>query len=177
MVAMCVILLQLNYNHTAGILPVWPTALQPVTQPIWSQIFSKIQRLDVSDHPAVHINKTLGDVVIWLSGQLDEGEGEVTQSCPTLCDPMDCNQLGFSIHGILQARKLEWIAISFTKGSSRPRDQTQVSRTGSRTFNLWATREFQLDRILLSLTLRRRDFIHNSPSYPCFVAYIHSYFS
>ena len=41
-----------------------------------------------------------------------EGEGEVAQSCPTLCDPVDCNLLGFSIHGILQARILEWIAIS-----------------------------------------------------------------
>ena len=40
------------------------------------------------------------------------------QSCPTLCDPMDCNLLGFSVHGILQARILEWIAISFSKGSS-----------------------------------------------------------
>ena len=45
-------------------------------------------------------------------------KGEVTQSCPTLCNPMDCNLLGFSVHGILQARILEWIAISFSKGSS-----------------------------------------------------------
>ena len=66
-------------------------------------------------------------------------EGEVAQSCPTLCDPMDCNLLGFSIHGILQARILEWIAISFSKGSSRPRDWTQVSHIGGRRFNLWAT--------------------------------------
>ena len=47
-----------------------------------------------------------------------EGKGEVTQSCPTLCDPMDCNLLGFSVHGVLQARILEWIAISFSRGSS-----------------------------------------------------------
>ena len=40
-----------------------------------------------------------------------EGEGEVAQSCPTLCDPVGCNLLGFSVHGILQARILEWIAI------------------------------------------------------------------
>ena len=55
----------------------------------------------------------------------DFGEGEVAQPCPTLCDPMDCNLLGFSIHGILQARILEWIAISFSRGSSRPRDRTR----------------------------------------------------
>ena len=47
--------------------------------------------------------------------------------CPTLCDPMDCSPLGSSIHGILQARILEWIAISFSRGSSWPRDRTQVS--------------------------------------------------
>ena len=43
-----------------------------------------------------------------------EGEGEVTQSCPTLCDPMDCSLPGSSIHGIFQARVLEWGAISFS---------------------------------------------------------------
>ena len=65
-----------------------------------------------------------------------EGEGEVAQSCPTLCDPVDGNLLGFSVNGILQARILEWIAISFSRGSSQPRDQTQVSRIGGRRFNL-----------------------------------------
>ena len=70
-----------------------------------------------------------------------EGEGEVAQSRPILCDPVDCNLLGFSVHGILQARILEWIDISFSRGSSRPRDQTQVSCIGGRRINLWATRE------------------------------------
>ena len=44
-------------------------------------------------------------------------ESEVAQSCPTLCDPMDCSPPGSSIHGILQARILEWVAISFSRGS------------------------------------------------------------
>ena len=48
----------------------------------------------------------------------------VAQSCPTLYDPMDCGPPGSSVHGILQARILEWVAISFSRGSSRPRDQT-----------------------------------------------------
>ena len=61
---------------------------------------------------------------------------EVTQSCPTLCDPMDCSPPGSSIHGILQARILEWVAISFSRGSSRPRDRTQVSRIAGRHFYL-----------------------------------------
>ena len=54
-------------------------------------------------------------------------ESEVAQSCPTLWDPMDCSLSGSSIHGIFQARVLEWIAISFSRESSRPRDKTQVS--------------------------------------------------
>ena len=49
------------------------------------------------------------------------------QSCLTLCDPMDCSLPGSSLHGILQARILEWVAISFSKGSSHTRDRTCVS--------------------------------------------------
>ena len=48
----------------------------------------------------------------------------VTQSCPTLCNHVDCSPPGSSVHGILQARILEWVAISFSRGSSQPRDQT-----------------------------------------------------
>ena len=51
----------------------------------------------------------------------------VTQSCPTLCDPMDWRPPGSSVHGILQARILEWVAIPFSRGSSWPRNQIQVS--------------------------------------------------
>ena len=54
---------------------------------------------------------------------------------------MDCSPPGFSICGILQARILEWIAISFSRESSRPRDWTQVSHIVGRHFNLWATRD------------------------------------
>ena len=45
-----------------------------------------------------------------------------SQSCRTLCDPMDCSPPGSSVHGILQARMLEWVAIPLSRGSSRPRD-------------------------------------------------------
>ena len=71
-----------------------------------------------------------------MFSRIDKGEGEVAQSCPTLCDPVDYNLLDFFVHGILQARILEWIAISFSRGSSRPRDQTWVSRIAGRRFNL-----------------------------------------
>ena len=52
------------------------------------------------------------------------------QSGSTLCDPMDCNLSGSSVHGILQARILEWVAISYSKGSSQPRDRTCISYIG-----------------------------------------------
>ena len=51
----------------------------------------------------------------------------VTQSCPILCDPINCSLPGSSIRGILLARILEWVAISFSRGSSWPRDWTRVS--------------------------------------------------
>ena len=76
--------------------------------------------------------------------QLWEGKvkwSEVSQSCPTLCDPMDCGPPGSSVHGIFQAWILEQVAISFSRGSSQPRDRTQVSCIAGRHFTVWATRE------------------------------------
>ena len=66
---------------------------------------------------------------------------EVAPSCPTLCNPMDCSPPGSLVHGIFQAWILEWVAISFSRGSSQPRDRTQVSRVVGRCFTVWATRE------------------------------------
>ena len=56
-----------------------------------------------------------------------ESESEVAQSCPALSDPMDCSLPGSSVHGIFQAIVLEWVAISFPRGPSRPRNRTRVS--------------------------------------------------
>jgi len=58
----------------------------------------------------------------------------VALSCPTLCNPMDCNLPGSSAHGVLQARILEWVAIPFSRGFSQLRDQTWVSCIVSRYF-------------------------------------------
>ena len=66
----------------------------------------------------------------------NEREREVAQSCPTLCDPMDCSLPGSSVHGIFQAIVLEWIALSFSKESSQPRDRTQVSHIVDRRFTV-----------------------------------------
>ena len=56
-----------------------------------------------------------------------------------LCDPMDCSLPGSSVHGIFQARILEWVAISFSRRSSRPRDWTRVSHIVGRRFTVWAS--------------------------------------
>ena len=61
-------------------------------------------------------------------------EVKVAQSCPTLCDPVD-----YTVHGILQARILEWVAFPFSRRSSQPRDWTQISRIAGRFFPSWAT--------------------------------------
>ena len=66
----------------------------------------------------------------------NDGKSEVSQSCLTLCNPMDCSPPGSSVHGIFQARILEWVAISFSRGSSQPRDQTQVSHIAGRCFTI-----------------------------------------
>ena len=65
----------------------------------------------------------------------------VAQSCPTLRNPMDCSPPGSSVHGILQARILEWVAIPFFRGSSQPRGRTRVSHIVDRFFTVRATWE------------------------------------
>ena len=73
-----------------------------------------------------------------------KSESEVAQLCPTLCDPMHCSLLGLSIRGILHARILEWVAISFSKRSFQPRDRTQAPHIAGRSFTIWPTREAHL---------------------------------
>ena len=65
---------------------------------------------------------------------------QLLQSCPSLCDPRDCGPPGSSVHGILQARILEWAAVPFSMGSSQPRDRTHIP----------AAPALQEDSILLS---------------------------
>ena len=83
--------------------------------------------------PGLNSNSLFSACLVWVS--------EVAQSCPTLCDTMDCSLPGFSVHGIFQAIVPEWIAISFSRGSSQPRDWTRVSWIVDRCFTTWATRE------------------------------------
>ena len=67
---------------------------------------------------------------------IDAVKVKVTQSCLTLCDSVDFSPSGSSVHGILQTIILEWVAISFSRGSSQPRDRTQFSRIAGSCFNL-----------------------------------------
>ena len=71
-------------------------------------------------------------------GLRTRGEVKVAHLCPTLCHSMDQ-----TVHGILQARILEWVAFPFCMGSSQPRDQTQISCIAGRFFTSWATKEAQ----------------------------------
>ena len=65
----------------------------------------------------------------------------VTQLCLILCIPMDCSPPGSTVHGILQARILEWVAICFCRGCSWPRNWTQVSCIAGEFFTIWVTKE------------------------------------
>ena len=84
----------------------------------------------------VAVDGTLGGPLPTKMRKVKESESEVAQSCPTLCHPVDCSPLDSSIHGILQARIQEWVAISFSRGFSRPRDPPQVSRIVGRRFTI-----------------------------------------
>ena len=109
---------------------------QTIGSSTWS---SKISVSVKDENIAGHMH-----LIILCSGWLKlyiKSESEVSQSCPTLCNPVDCSLPGSSAYWILQARILEWVAVFFSRGSSKPRDQTQVSHIAGRCFNLWVTRE------------------------------------
>ena len=104
-----------------------------------SSLLCHLEPTPLSLHVLIHKMETVASS---LKGCL---MGFFTQSYLTLCDPTDCSPPGSSVHGILQDRILEWVAISFSGGSSPPRDLTQVSRVAGRCFTDRATREAQRD--------------------------------
>ena len=75
---------------------------------------------------------------------------------------MDCSLSGSSIHGIFQARVLEWIAMSFSRISSRPRNRIQVSLIAGRRFTVWATREALLENNAVVKKKKKNQIIHKS---------------
>ena len=90
-----------------------------------------------------------------LGGRMGEARpshrcgGLVLQPCPTLCDPVDCSSPSPSVHGILQTRILVWVAISFSRDSSPPRDQTWVSCITGGFFTNWAIRKPKHDLLMI----------------------------
>ena len=76
------------------------------------------------------INAGLEQYLVHIKHSINCFHCLVPQSCPTLCDPIDCSLPGSSVHGIFQVRILEWVAISFSRGSSQPRDQILASCIG-----------------------------------------------
>ena len=85
---------------------------------------------------------------------------EVAQLCPTLCYPMEYGIPGSTVHGILQARILEWAAISFSRGSSQPRDRTWVFCIADRRFTVWATRVILLiEEKLITKKVRKLSYV------------------
>ena len=84
-------------------------------------------------------------VLNWKEGKILEQwlkkRVEVAQLCPAFCDTMDYSLPGSSVHGILQARMLEWVAIPFSRGSSQPRDRTRVSCAAGRFFIVYGPRD------------------------------------
>ena len=93
---------------------------------------------------------------IWVQVEVSFVVFLVTQSCPTLCDPVDCSPQGSSVHRIFQARILEWVAISCSKGSSQSRDWTFVSWVSwiaGRLFTHQGNREAQLEEMMWLLLM------------------------
>ena len=100
-------------------------------------LFKKIKWLRVGSFDSnEHILLTASSNRLVFSFFILWSEVKVAQSCPTLCNPVD-----YTGHGILQARILAWAAVLFSRGSSQPRDQTQISCAAGRFFTSWATRE------------------------------------
>ena len=102
------------------------------------------QSLDITQGVLYFFSPQMADFLV----QTGKKESEVAQSCPTLCNPVNCSLAGSSVHGIFRARVLERVAISFSRGSSQPRDQTWVSRIAGRPFTVWAIREVLLEKLL-----------------------------
>ena len=113
------------------------------------------------------------------------------QLCPTLCDPMDCSPPpGSSVHGISQARILEWVDMSLSRGSSRPRDQTQVFCIGRQvSYHLghqgspwYCLKELkicnvclvQFSRSVVSDSLQPHELQHTRPLCPSLTPRVHS---
>ena len=96
------------------------------------------------------------------------GRAKSLQSCLTLCDPLDCSPPGSSVHGIIQVRILEWVAMSSSRESSQPRDQTCVFCIGREILYLLSHQGNP--RLLLTLSLLSSTYELRNGAHICFIA-------
>ena len=107
---------------------------------VWveAEMLMEQEYLSWKPEPHAHLCLLMSSFPTWVKSHIRHlhlmTESEVAQSCPPLCDSMDCSLPGSYVHGIFQARVLEWIAISFSRESSWPRDRTWVSYIVNRCF-------------------------------------------
>ena len=135
------------------------TMLKPLT--VWiTKNWKILEEMRIPDHLTCLLRNlyasqeatvTTGHGTDWFQIGKEVKKALGTQSCWTLCNCMDCGPPGFSVHGILQARILEWVAIPFSRESSWPRNWTWVSCIAGRFFTVWATREAQIENPLARL--------------------------
>ena len=106
----------------------------------WSRTWLKWLSSSHCINPVSSVHTLLEFIVAIKNYQIVAWKVKVSQSCLILCSPVDCSLPGSSGHEILQARILEWVAISFSRGSSKPRNQTRTSCMADRFFTVRATR-------------------------------------
>ena len=111
-------------------------------KPYWAKIYLMWRQYKGRDqHSTIFFPHTIHLLFYNLRFQRRKWKLLVAQLCPTFCNPMDCRPPGSSVHGILQARMLEWVAIRFSRGCSWLRDRIWVSGMAGRFFTVWAIRE------------------------------------
>ena len=126
-------------RKSCGMYKIFFKILFQINYSLWNQVhikFTYVLLQIVSISKSMWLSKMLTFSFYVSPTKYSWSEVKVTQSCLTLCDPMIC-----TVHGILQPRILGWVAFPFSRGSSQPRDWTEVSCTAGRFFTIWAIRE------------------------------------
>ena len=142
----------LLFSHPVASDSLWPHELQHARPPCPSPfpgVCPSSCSLHLWCHPAMSSSDALFSFCPWSfpasrtfpMSRVSEWVSEVAQSCLTLCNPMDCSLLGSSVHGIFQAKTVNWVAISFSRRSFWSRDWTWVSCIVGRLFTVRATGE------------------------------------
>ena len=144
--------------------------------PIWYKYSMRLLKIYILPTHTVTVHRNYSNYIRIFQFRLKQSNllavfnnilsvSEVAQSCSTLCGPMDCSLPGSFVHRIFQARVLEWVAVSFPRGSSPPRDRTRGSHIAGRHFTIWATWE-TLNNILSNWLYNTYDSITRLTSGP-----------